>query len=342
MKYRRVIVTKPGGPSVLQVIEEDLRDPSPTEIRVKVLTTGISFIDILLREGNAPNLPKYPFTPGCDIVGIVDKVGHQITELTPGQRIVAVTMIGAHADYVYLHRDELVISPTDLDPILSEPVVLNYLAAYQMLHRFAKVSRGETILIHGAGGGIGTALLELGKLINLNMYGTASANKHHLIKELGGKPIDYHKQQFTQSILDLTKTGVDAAFDAIGGMHWLNSYRCLRPCGRLVMFGISGMTQRGKRSRLRTFFSRANWVQFKALPLLLSSRSVIGYNLAIYKSIKPNFYQEDLKTVLALLKTKKINPVIAAKFELSEIVEAHELFEKNQSGGRIVLICKSH
>jgi NADPH2:quinone reductase len=174
MRHTRIIVAHYGGPDVLQVVEEECPEPKEGEVRVKVLTAGVGLPDIMAREGIHPETPLVPFTPGWDLVGIVDVLGKGVTGIEPGQRVIAMPIHGAYADFVCLPRDELFPVPPRLDPAETVSMTLNYITAYQMLHRSVHVTSGQRVLIHGAAGGVGTALLQLGRLAGLEMYGTCS------------------------------------------------------------------------------------------------------------------------------------------------------------------------
>jgi NADPH2:quinone reductase len=169
MSYKRVIITEFGGPEVLEVIEEEvLPEPGPGEVRVKVLATSATFTDTMIRKGKYPDVKeKPPFSPGYDVVGVVDKLGEGVTGLKSGQMVADLTVIGAYAEYICLPASRLVPVPDGLDPAEAVSLVLSYVTPYQMLHRSAKIQRGQRILVHGAGGAVGTAMLQLGKLLDL-------------------------------------------------------------------------------------------------------------------------------------------------------------------------------
>jgi NADPH:quinone reductase-like Zn-dependent oxidoreductase len=185
-KHHRVIVSRHGGPDVLQVVEEDRPEPQAGEVRVKVLAAGVSAYDLMFRRsGLLPGTPRVPFTLGADVVGVVDKLGEEVSTVEPGQRVAGATFslggLGGYAEFICLPASELVPVPSGLDPVRAVCVVVNYLTAHMALHRTASVRSGERILVHGAAGGVGTALLELGKLAGLEMYGTASKYNHELV-----------------------------------------------------------------------------------------------------------------------------------------------------------------
>ncbi|MFN2167837.1 MAG: alcohol dehydrogenase catalytic domain-containing protein, partial [Anaerolineae bacterium] len=217
MKYKSVAVTEQGGPQTLQIIENDLRPPSPGEVRVKILATPVCGPDIQARHGQTPIAPKPPFVPGYAIVGDVDATGEGVTRTAVGDRVSALTVMGGYAEAIYLAEGQLIPTPATLDPAEAVTLILNYIVAYQTLHRSAKVKAGDKVLIIGASGGVGTALLQLGRLAGLTMYGIASAAKHTILTEYGATPIDYHTQDFVEVIRQAEPGGLDAVFD---GMLW--------------------------------------------------------------------------------------------------------------------------
>src|SRR5215467_2785562 len=172
--HTRIIVTHYGGPDALRVVEQQFFEPKTGEVRVKVLAAGVSLPDLMAREGIHPETPSVPFTPGWDLVGVVDRLGSGVSGFDPGQTVAAMPISGAYSEFVCLPRRELIPVPSGLDPAEAVSLVLNYITAYQMLHRSARVRAGQSILIHGAAGGVGTALLQLGHLASLEMYGTCS------------------------------------------------------------------------------------------------------------------------------------------------------------------------
>ena len=335
LKYQRVVVSRHGGPEVLQVVEEELPEPRPGEARVKVLAAGISAYDLMFRRsGSLPGTPRVPFTLGEDIVGVVDKVGAGVSSVEPGQTVAGGTFClgvgGGYVEFICLPTSELVPVPAGVDPAEAVCIVVNYLTAQMAMHRTANVQRGERILVHGAAGGVGTALLELGKLAGLEMYGTASKHNHKLVTALGATPIDYHTEDFVERIRSLTGDGVDVVFDPIGGARQIwRSYRTLRKGGRLVWFGVAAAKKDGLR----------------VIPLSLLMRTLLaiipdGKRAPLAPDIgKDNaWYRETLKELLDLLAQGKIKPVVAERIPLVEATRAHELLERGGYRGKVVLV----
>lgn len=329
-KHHRVVVTRHGGPDVLEVVEETLPRPAAGQVRVEVLAAGVSALDLMVRGRWFPGFPKVPFTPGVDVVGVIAEIGPGVTGLVPGQRVAALLgSYGGYAESVCLSADRAVPVPADVDPAEAVCVVANYLTAYAMLHRAAKVESGDRILVQGAAGGVGTALLELGRLAGLEMYGTASAPNHELVRSYGAIPIDYRCEDFVARIRSLTGDGVDAVFDPIGGARQLRrSHRALRSGGTLVWFGVAGTRRHG----------------LKVIPLSLIMRLLLslipdGKKAPMSPDVsKPaEWYRTTLALLLDYLAAGKIRPIVAGRISLREAARSHELIEHGGHAGKFVL-----
>ncbi len=345
MRHTRVIVTHYGGPDALQVIEEECPEPKDREVRVRVLAAGVSLPDIMAREGVHPETPPVPFTPGWDLVGVVDRLGDGVSGIEPGQIVAALPIHGAYAEFVCLPQRELIPVPPGLDAAEAVSLGLNYVTAYQMLHRSAMVRSGQRVLIHGAAGGVGTALLQLGRLAGLEMYGTCSSRGASAVSDLGGIPIDYQNQDFVKEIHRLTDEGVDVVFDPIGGTHMWQSRKALRPGGRVVGYGLisslrgEGLAS-GRPGRRQRFRGTAIFGLYIVGGWLLPGRKrVVPYSIQTLKRLKPEFFRADWIALLELLRQKKIKPLVAQRFPLVEARRAHELLGKGGVTGKIVLVC---
>jgi NADPH:quinone reductase-like Zn-dependent oxidoreductase len=346
MRHTRIVVTHYGGPDALRVVEEECPEPKYGEVRVRVLAAGVALPDLLMREGVHPETPPLPFTPGWDLVGVVDQLGEGVSGIEPGQIIAALPISGAYAELVCLPQGELVPVPSGLDAAEAVSLVLNYVTAYQMLHRSAKVRPGERVLIHGAAGGVGSALLELGRLAGLEMYGTCSSRGASAVSDLGGIPIDYQHQDFVKEILRLTSEGADVVFDGIGGTHIWRSRKTLRPGGTVVAYGLTsslrgGRLASGRSGRRRRFRGIAIFGLYIAGGWLLPGRKrVVPYSIQWLKRLKPALFRQDLIALFDLLQQKRIKPLIAQRFPLAEARHAHELLGRGGVTGKIVLVAK--
>src|ERR1022692_2571273 len=248
MPWQHIRISRFGGPEVLQITEEPtVPDPSRGEIRIKVLAAGTGFTDTMIRRGRYPDFKgRPPFTPGYEIVGVVDKIGSGVTAQLEGQMVADLCVVGGYAQYAIRPAEFLVPVPDGLDPAEAVCIPLAYLTAFQMLTRYRPLPRGETILVIGASGTVGTALLDLARHMGLKAIGTCSAVNLTAVRRLGATAIDYRAGDFVAEVRQLTAgrvggAGVDAAFDAIGGSHFGRSFACLAPGGILIGYGSQTM-----------------------------------------------------------------------------------------------------
>ena len=344
MRHTRIIVTRYGGPDALQVIEEECPQPQAGEVRVKVLAAGVSLPDVLAREGVHPETPRVPYTPGWDLAGIVDQIGEGVSGFELGQTVAAMPISGCYAQYVCLPQRKFISVPAGLDSAEAVAVILNYITAYQMLHRSAKVKPGQGVLIHGASGGVGTALLQLGRLAGIKIFGTCSAQAAEVVRELGATPIDYRNSDFVQEIHRLSGEGVDAVFDGIGGDNLWRSREALREGGRVVVYGFQAKLHGGRMAadapsgrhpiRESAILGRdiiRNW-------FLPGRKSMVPYSIQWLMRLRPAWFRHDLLTLFDLLQQKKIKPLIAQRLPLRQARQAHELLGGGGVIGKIVLM----
>jgi NADPH:quinone reductase-like Zn-dependent oxidoreductase len=328
MKDRRIIIARKDR--ALQMIENDLPEPQSGMVRVKVLAAGVAFGDLLYRSIVWGKMPR---TPGYDIVGVVDACGAGVTEPAIGQLVAALPVRGGYTEYINLPSTELIQLPADLDPAEAVCVLLNYLTAHQLLYRVAHVQEGQRILIHGAAGGVGTALLQLGRLAGLEMYGTASQGKQQVIRDLGGIPIDYRNEDVVARLQAVG--GVDVVFDAITGVrHLWRSYHTLRSGGQLVCYGFSSAVSN---ATINVGTVLASALLLAAL-LIVPGRRIKLYGVTQMKDRHPQWYRQDVSTLLDLLAHKSIQPLIARRLPLSQAAQAHELLERSAVIGKIILL----
>ncbi len=335
MKNQRVIVSGFGGPEKLRLVEEEAPQPGAGEVRVRVLAAGVSFADLLMREGVHPERRRPPFTLGWDVVGVIDALDENVRSLSEGETVAALPIRGGYSRYICLPESELVAVPDGVDPAAAVCLIMDYVVGYQMLHRSVGVRAGDRVLIHGASGGCGTALLQLGKLIGLRMLGTASARNHDHVRHFGGAPIDYRSEDFVERVRGDGR--VQAVFDGVGGSNLFRSYRCLLRGGTLVFYGMTSVLHQGRRSFSSVVSSIGYPAGALALNLWPDGRGVTVYSIQMRKRRCPADYRRDLGQLLQLLKQGEISPVVARRFELHEAVRAHELLARKSFPGKIVL-----
>ena len=310
----------------MQIEECDLRAPSAKEVRVKVLATSVCRPDVQNRYGLSPHAPKVPYEPGSAMVGVVDAVGPGVAQPVPGATVAAWPAFGGYGEYLYLPESRLVPVPSSLHPIEVAPVVLNYITAYQALHRRAKVKAGDKVLFIGASGGCGTAFLDLGRLAGLKMYGLTSGNKSTILTQFGAIPINYRDQDFVEVMRRAEPEGTDAIFDGMGGDYIRRAFPLLRRGGVFVEYG-NPLSFRGVLRLL---------AKALMLNLLPNGRRFMAYGAGfVLFNRKP--FLEDWAILFRLLEEGKIRPIISGQFPLLEAARANALLESGQVVGNLVL-----
>lgn len=335
MEYKRIKVSEFGGVEVLRLVtEKALPEPGKDQVRIKVHATSAAFTDTLIRRGIYLAVTKkhLPFSPGYDVVGVVDKLGEDVSHFKVGQKVAELTVIGAYSEYLCLDAKALVPVPDDVSDSEAVSLVLTYVTAYQMLHRVAKVQKGQTILVHAASGAVGTAILQLGKLLDLKMYGTTSENKKEIVEKSGGITIDYKSEDFLSRLLKDEPDGIDAVFDPIGGDYFQRSLQALKKAGILVAFGFQNAAT-GKGGNVYLDFLKVIW--WNLLPTKPRARF---YIISDWHKKRNEAFREDLTTLFDLLRAGKIKPVVARTMGLAEAAKAHHLVEEGNVGGKIVLL----
>jgi len=326
--YRAVMVTKKGGPEVLQVVELPVEHPGPAQVLVRVRAAGVGSTDLLMIAGNYLYAPKIPMVPGYEIAGVVEEIGAGVRGFEVGQRVASLTVFGGFAELLLRNADEFIPIPDGVSDRDAAAVILNYVTAWQMIHRVAKVQPGESALITGAAGGVGTAALQLLKLAGVKAYGAASARKHEIVRSLGGTPIDYQAGPFDRLTRALVPNGVDYVFDAVGGGNIGPCIGATRRGGMVVGFGFVGAA--GNLAKVAMF---ANI--FVGARLRGRRGKFYGITQIYRKDHGP--LREDLPKIFALLIEKKIDPLVTRTFPLLEARKAMEFLQAGSVEGKIVL-----
>jgi NADPH:quinone reductase-like Zn-dependent oxidoreductase len=341
MTWQHLRISRFGGPEVLQVIEEStIPEPGPGEVRIKVLAAGTGFTDTMIRRGRYPDFKgPLPFTPGYEIVGVVEKTGPNVAAPLEGEMVADLCVVGGYAQYAIRPSRFLVPVPDSIDPAEAVCIPLAYLTAFQMLTRHRNLPSGATILVIGASGTVGTALLDLARHRGLKAIGTSSATNLPVIERFGAAAIDYRAGDFVTSVRQLTPggAGVDIAFDAIGGAHFGRSFSCLGPRGLLVGYGSQTMAV-GSESLIAAGLGLARLKLWSALSFLFSGRSAIFYSITARRSTHPEEFKADMATMFQLLRARAIQPVVVERLPLAAASEVHARIDKGGLGGKIVLL----
>lgn len=334
-----VVLPGVGEPETLQVRRRELPAPAAGQALVRVEATGVSFAEGSMRRGRYPSQPAFPFVPGYDLVGVVEAMGPDVDRVGIGQRVAALTMIGAWADRVVLPAADLVPVPHGVDAAAAESAVVNGVTAWQMLHRLARVRAGQTVLVHGATGGVGVLLVQLAQVAGARVIGTASTAKHDAVRALGAEPLDYRDPDLVSRVRALAPGGVDAVFDHAGGPSVDRSWRMLGPGGTLVCYGTA--TARDGTGSIWGHILRVvgKLYLWNALP---NGRHAYFYNLWGGKTIRPRAFRRELHTALAsvfdLLAQGRIQAQVARALPLERAAEALRLAESGAVVGKVVLL----
>lgn len=335
MKNQRIVIQRPGGgPDALQLLTEEMPPPAGQQVRVKVLAAGVAYVDVYLREGFFP-FTSYPVTPGYDFVGVVDYVPENFSLFKPGDFVAGLPTSGSYAQYLCIDPGRLVAVPEGLDPAEAVSVVLNYTTAYRLLRDAAKLTRGDSALVHAAAGGVGTALLQLARTMGVEAFGTADTRKLGLVEDLDATPIDYKRLDFVAEMKRLKPEGVTAVFDAIGGTHLLRSNAVVKKGGTLVSYGITASVQQRKQPTLSLLCTLAVFARLKLTPD--AKKFAVGA-IGAEKDRTSEALKADVGEMLRRLARHEIAPIIAARFPLPEAALAHEVLESSRLPGKIVLI----
>ena len=335
---RQVVIPRFGDVDVLRLQDAPSLPLDPEAVRIRVRAAGVNFADVLGRMGLYPDAPKPPFVPGYEVAGVVEECGASVKHLRTGHRVVALTKFGGYASEVVVPAARAFALPEQIGDLEAAALPVNFLTALIALHKMANVSAGETVLIHGAGGGVGIAAIQIARLRQALIIGTASAAKHDAIRALGvDHAIDYRTSDVVTEVRRLTDgRGVDVVLDPIGGASFGTSYRLLAPLGRLVIYGVSSIAPGRRRSWWHAGRTMLQMRSFKPLSLINRNRGVFGLNLAHLWS-----EQRQLGAAMDLLLEEtfagRVKPVIAKVFPLEAAADAHRFLQERANIGKVIL-----
>jgi NADPH:quinone reductase-like Zn-dependent oxidoreductase len=336
---RAVWITKPGGPEALEVRETADPEPGPGQVRVRVSAAGLNFADVMAAQGLYPDAPKLPCVVGYEVAGMVDALGERTQDHAAGQRVLAMTRFGGHADVVCVPSEQVLAIPDAMSFEEAAALPVNYLTAYRMLFHVAGVRPGERVLVHMAAGGVGMAVLQLCRTVDdLTVFGTASAAKHEVLRAEGcTHPIDYHATDYAAEVRRLTGgEGVDIVLDPLGGNDWRKGLKLLRPGGRLVAYGFANLASGPRRRPAHMAAQVAGIPLLTPLQLMNQNRTVSGVNIGrLWGEIAA--LREELQAVLALWDQGRIKPHIDRTYPFAEAAAAHRRILRRQNIGKILL-----
>ncbi len=325
-----IVMPHQGGSDVLQSRQRHRPHPEAHEVLIRVETAGVSFAEVQMLRGRYFNQPSFPFVPGYDLVGTIAEIGRSVDRFSVGQRVAGLTETGGWAAHVVLPSKKLVPVPEGIDPVEAVAVITNGVTAWQMLHRVTEATAGQTVLVHGASGGVGTVLTQLARLSDVRVLGTASASKHDTVQELGATPIDYRNEDVPDRVAELAPDGVDAVFDHLGGSGIVDSWEMLGSGGTLVSYGVAAALD-ASGHRLKPFAPLlARLLVWNMLP---NGRRATFY----YVQRWPKLFNHDLAQLFELLAAGDLTIHVDRRFSLTDASEALELLDSGGATGKVVL-----
>ncbi len=330
-RNRVVQIRQFGDADGLEMVDAPMPTAGRGEVRVRVLASAVEYTDVLIRRHLYPQtwLRRPPFVMGYGVVGEIDQLGDGLRGLQVGDRVADMTVVGSNAAYCSLRADQLTRVPAGVDAAEAASLILSWTTAYQLLHRAARVRPGQRVLVHGAAGAVGQALLTLGKLAGLELWGTARGAHAALIRELGAAPIDYQHQDFTRVV----PGGFDVVFDGIAEDGYRRSFAALKPGGLLCAYGYSAGVQ--ARRRMVTMLM---WIaQLYLWRWFPGGKRGRFYSVNVMRACHPAWFQEDLERLFRLLATHDIQPRVAERISFEQVADAHRRLEVGGLQGKLVL-----
>jgi NADPH:quinone reductase-like Zn-dependent oxidoreductase len=335
-----VEVVLPGKvePEGLEIRHGAVPAAGPGQVLIRMEATGVSFAEQQMRRGRYYDQPAFPFVPGYDLVGTVLTTGEGVEPALVGNRVAALVKVGGWASHVLVDAADVVPVPDGIGPAEAETVVVNGITAWQMLHRKARVRAGQTILVHGANGGVGSVLVQLAQAADVKVIGTASARHHDALRERGVIPVDYRTEDVAARVRELAPAGVDAVFDHVGGRSAVDSWHLLAPGGTLVSYGSASTRddEGSKQWPVLKLLGRV-WL-WNALP---NRRRAYFFNVWAGRALAKNRFRAqlraDLTQVFGALQRGDVTAQIAAQLPLTRVADALRLAESGTVAGKVVL-----
>jgi NADPH:quinone reductase-like Zn-dependent oxidoreductase len=334
VENRVVRVRRFGDADGLEVVDAPLPTARRGEVRVRVLASGLEYTDVVIRRHLYPQTMsrRPPFVLGYDVVGEIDQIGAGVSGFQLGERVADMTVLGSNAAYRTLRADDVTRAPAGVDAAEAATLILSWTTAYQLLHRSARVQRGQRVLVQGAAGAVGQALLVLGKLAGLSLWGTARGAHAALVRELGATPIDYQREDFTRAL----PGGFDVVFDGVGKDGYARSFAALGRGGLVCAYGYTAGVQPH-----RAPFTILGWLGRQYLEYLLkwlpSGKRLHIYSINLMRALHPAWFREDLERLFGLLATGAIHPRVAERISFDEVADAHRRLESGGLDGKLVL-----
>ncbi len=340
VQRKRAIYTRKGGPNVIEILNEEMSNLQSEKVRIEVYYAGINFADLMMRVGLYGAAPPFPFTPGYEVSGIISEVGASVTNLKIGDPVVSMTRFGGYSTFVDVYPEQCFILDDENDLAMAAAIPVTYATAHHMLVHLGKIRQGDSVLIHHAAGGVGSAAAQIAKAKGAEiLIGTASEKKKEFVEQQGMIHVS-RNENFVEICKSLTNgKGIDHALDPVGGKHLMRSYRALSNGGKLYTFGASSAIPGKKRNILAALKMWFQTPKFDPLRMMNSNKSVFGVHLGTWE--KEEIMKEQMKDIVNMYQNGKLSPVVDSIFKLDDVSKAHIHMHNRKNKGKILLDCRN-
>jgi NADPH2:quinone reductase len=326
------VVERHGPPEAMTMHNEALPAPGPAQLRVVVERVGVALSDVLMREGRYPGGPVPPYTPGWDVVGVVDAVGRGVHPRALGMRVAALVFRGGYATHALVDERLAAPVPADLSSDAAACLILNYATAWRMITGVACGREGERLLVRGAGGGVGTAALDIARLLGMSAWGAASPAKTRTVERLGATWIADERLEVAAEAVG----GFDIVLDPLGGRETWRAMRLLKPHGRVVSYGFTALPEALQPLRVGMHLG-----MMRLRTLAARDRSARFFRLSKYVAAEPAGYRNDLAELLQHASAGRLTPLVDEVLPLRAAPEAHRRLQASAVTGKLLLDPKS-
>ena len=331
---KRIVYSKRGGLEAIEIIDEKSPEPGKDEVMIEVHRAGINFADLMMRQGLYGAAPDFPFTPGYEVSGVIRAIGSDVESHNVGDRVVALTGFGGYAEQVVVSGERAWTLPDNVSFDAAAAMPVTYLTAHHMLVHLGNFREGDSVLVHHAAGGVGTATAQIVKALNGGrIYGTASAEKANFVKKMGMIHIP-RGENFVQRI-KAESDGVHHALDPVGGKHVMESYKALRNGGRLYVFGASSAVKGPKRSLWTAIKMWRTTPRFDPIRMMNSNKSVYGVHMGMWKD--EEIAREQMVALASMLEKGQIDPVIDSVYRFEDVAKAQQHIHNRGNRGKVLL-----
>ena len=334
---RKVIYPKVGGVDSIQIVEADDPVPGPGQVTVRIHRAGINFADLMMRQGLYGSNPDYPFTPGYEAAGEIIEAGDGVEGLQSGDRVLAMTGFGGYSEQIALDASRVISLPDSISFDQAAAIPVTYGTAYHMLVHLGNLAPDETVLIHHAAGGVGTAVAQICEAYGASLVvGTASSPKREFVESMGVRFVDREVEDFVDVCKEMTEgKGVHHAIDPVGGSHVMRSYKALRRGGKLYFFGASAAVKGDKKSRLTALKMWASTPRFDPLKMMSSNKAVFGVHMGLLDN--ESVFRGHLEVLSEMLLKGQIDPVIDSVWRFEQVADAQKHIHDRKNRGKVLL-----